>query len=106
MSDERPIEEIIGWYKGVARWAPLDGTWRVRADVDDLADWLEAQHRVVTIRPASRPEGHWIVAMRLRHEEWESASSSTHTAPKILLALEAAVRKVAEIQSPPTGGPE
>jgi hypothetical protein len=45
---ERPVEEVIGWRKGVL---PLESQWcdsagdypGARAEVDDLAAWLNSQ---------------------------------------------------------------
>ena len=51
MSDERPIEEVIGWRLydhgsdpipslSHRQWIDRNGDGRVRAEVDDLAAWL------------------------------------------------------------------
>lgn len=45
MSDERPIEEIIGWRNvtpsnATPQWMAAPGDFRTHAEADDLAAWL------------------------------------------------------------------
>ena len=81
MSDEQPIEEIIGWTRNPS----YDGNvCRDRAEVDDLLAWMAARNALpVAIWPCL---GDWIVG-------WPGNRHAT--APTLRDALIAAVREIA-----------
>lgn len=95
MSDERPVEELIGWERPIANnplqlWATERGgePSKDRAEVDDLAAWIVAQGFGVSM--FDRDDGGYealVVRPRSVHV--------SERGPTIRDALIAAVRKVA-----------
>lgn len=108
MTNERPVEELIGWVRNTCRcsggclgWTTPDGTERDRAEVDDLAAWLN-----VTLEydwDFGRDEdddGYFVGAIWSTVNDGESPpdegwSILIRHQPTIRDALVAAVRKVA-----------
>ena len=88
MSDDQPIEEIIGWTKATNDfgydWKTSTGDECQRAEVDDLLAWMAARNALpVAIWPCL---GDWIVG-------WPGNRHAT--APTLRDALIAAVREIA-----------
>ena len=101
MSDERPIEEIIGWRWDVIGlwWDPTTPRWRTRAEVDDLVAWLD-DHALGRWRAPVRNGAGWWHVHTWGQECCQGSSVSTAWEeadwhPTIRDALIAAVRKVA-----------
>ena len=94
MSDQRPIEEVIGWERepGFGWFDARRAVYHRRAEVDDLAAWLDA-----TISP-----GGWDIERTGKHGEWAAHNDFEpywHTGNLVgwvplREALVAAVRKV------------
>lgn len=107
MSDERPVEELIGWVRRPIGWGipPSYLLIRRRAEVDDLAAWLDA-HWWDEHEDDAEPAAIW----RLVHDEaddgqmfWyvdpydDDPDDDVH--PTIRDALVAAVRRVSDVQN-------
>lgn len=104
---EQPVEELIGWRltgtvgEELANWwtggqGPAD--YRLRAEVDDLAAWLQAQGPFVSIAWFESCGG-WTVdlddAMGHSWRHGRLVFDQPFVGPTIRDALVAAVRKVA-----------
>lgn len=98
MSDERPIEEIMGWDPVVSSshgkgWIPPGSLFFHQfADVDDLAAWLRAHHVTVGVVADVNSD---FTARCLRFLGSYVVASYVGTGLTIRDALTAAVRKVA-----------
>lgn len=110
MADERPIEEVIGWWRCGVHWHdrgqpgdPVTDDGRTRAEERDLAAWLDVHTVEWVLTHEQADDDH-------PDEIWHGPSSTfgvdlllndlgkwitTDTYPTIRDALIAAVRKVA-----------